>query len=62
MDTTYLIQLVIKFKINIPSFPAVGNDFFPGGPGVDLVLELREVSGGGFWDPKIDQFWPNLQF
>ena len=36
----------------------VGNDFFPGGSrGVDLVLELRGVSGGGgFLDPKIDQF------
>ena len=33
--------------------------FFPGGGsrGVDLVLELREgYQGGGFWDPKIDEF------
>ena len=35
----------------------VGNDFIPGGvQGVDLVLELRGVSGDGFLDPKIDQF------
>ena len=36
----------------------VGNDFFPrvGSSGVDLVLELRGVAVGGFWDPKFDQF------
>ena len=30
--------------------------FFEGGPGGHWVLELRGVSGGGFLDPKIDQF------
>ena len=35
----------------------VGNDFFSRGvQGVDLVLELRGISGGGFLDSKIDQF------
>ena len=33
----------------------VGNDFFPGG--VDLVLELRGVSGGRIFGPKN---WPIL--
>ena len=37
--------------------------FFPGGGsrGVDLVRELRGYQGGGFWDPKIDQFWSKLK-
>ena len=43
--------------------PGVGNDFFPGGvQGVDLVLELRGVSGGGFFYPKTDQFCSKFKF
>ena len=42
----------------------VGNDFFPGGgPGGGFGPQAQgEYQGGGFWDPKIDQFWPKLQF
>ena len=38
--------------------------FFQGGgsSGVDLVLELRGVSGGGFLDPKIDKFDQKTNF
>ena len=34
----------------------VGNDFFPGRSRGYWVLELRGYQGGGFSDPKIDQF------
>ena len=38
--------------------------FFQGGvQGVDLVLELRGgYQGGGFLDPKIDQFCSKFKF
>ena len=41
---------------NLSLIAGVGNDFFPGGSRGYWVLELRGVSGGGFMDPKFDQF------
>ena len=34
----------------------VGDDFFQGGPGGRFGPRAQGISGGGSWDPKIDQF------